>query len=201
MKTTSDNYASARNRILGRVRRNLPPRTALPAVPKYAVSGDVEENFMEHVVQFDGGVVRFGSRHEAVEWLRNNVGVDGRERVLSLLPDFAGNTTMADLPMAGDADTLSACVAEARLGVGETGSVLVTPETFGRAINGLLALNLYILLDRRNLVDGIQTSYAMTDLASTQYSSFFSGPSATADIEAVHITGAQGPLSLTVLLY
>lgn len=37
--------------------------------------------------------------------------------------------------------------------------------------------------------------------AETQYGSFFTGPSATADIEAVHITGAQGPLAMTVLLY
>ena len=67
--------------------------------------------------------------------------------------------------------------------------------------NGLFAINLYLLLDHNKIVDGLQDAYAMMDLSQVQYSSLFSGPSATADIEAVHITGAQGPVSLTVLLY
>lgn len=87
------------------------------------------------------------------------------------------------------------------MGIGETGSVVVDARSLGQASNGLLALNLYLLLDREKIVDGLQATYGSLDLSGYQYMAFFSGPSATADIEAVHITGAQGPLSLTVLLY
>ena len=44
-------------------------------------------------------------------------------------------------------------------------------------------------------------AYNFIDLKNNQYGSFFTGPSATADIEAIHITGAQGEISLTVFLY
>lgn len=65
-----------------------------------------------------------------------------------------------------------------------------------------VALTTFILVARqRKIVNGIHEAYARLDLRNCQFGSFFSGPSATADIEAVHITGAQGPLSLTVLLY
>ena len=100
-----------------------------------------------------------------------------------------------------DAEQLSACVGEGILGIGETGSVLVEPESFGQMANALLTSNLYLLLDKSTITDSLQNAYAQMDLSKIQYSSLFSGPSATADIEAVHITGAQGPVSLTVLLY
>ena len=105
------------------------------------------------------------------------------------------------LPSPADAHILQACVGDGILGIGETGSVLVAPETFGRMANGLFAIDLYLLLDRSKIVPGLQDAYAQMDLSKVQYSSLFSGPSATADIEAVHITGAQGPVSLTILLY
>ena len=101
------------------------------------------------------------------------------------------------------------------MGVGETGSVWVTDRSLGIAGAGLLTLNLVLLLERSRILPSIHDAYAalqpgsstaatlnpeLRPLSETAYGSFFSGPSATADIEAVHITGAQGPLSLTVLL-
>ena len=87
------------------------------------------------------------------------------------------------------------------MGVGETGSVWVTDESLGGAACALFSTDLYLLLDSRKVVDGIHTAYSQLDIRKAAYGSFFTGPSATADIEAVHITGAQGEISLTVLLY
>jgi len=64
-----------------------------------------------------------------------------------------------------------------------------------------LSRHLFIFLDSSKIVHGLHEAYASLNLREHQYGSFYTGPSATADIEAVHVTGAQGPLSLTVLLY
>lgn len=202
---TSDNTTtkplSSRERILARVRANRPQSVGHPDVPLFTIAGECETNFISHVEGFDGKVVTLGSRGEAIEWLRQNVAMSDAAPVYSAVAEFPGNITLEKMPCPADAHVLQSCVGEGLLGIGETGSVLVDADTFGRMANGLFALNLYLLLDRSKIVDGLQHAYAQMDLSAIQYSSLFSGPSATADIEAVHITGAQGPISLTVLLY
>ena len=192
---------SARDRILARVRANRPKPVEHPDVPVYPIAGDTLKNFISHVEGFDGKVIDLEKREDALAWLSENIEQSDSTLVFSAVDGYDGNITLADLPQPSDAHKLHACVGEGILGIGETGSVLVAPETFGRMANGLFAINLYLLLDRNKIVDGLQHAYAQMDLSKVQYSSLFSGPSATADIEAVHITGAQGPVSLTVLLF
>lgn len=192
---------SARDRILARVRANKPQQYEHPEVPVFPIAGDPLENFISHVEGFDGKVIRVASRNEAIAWLEENLLPSPSNLILSAVEGYNGNMTVDSIKKPADAEKLNACVGEGVLGIGETGSVLVTPETFGRMASGLLAVNLYLLLDKSKILDGLQDAYANFDLSKMQYSSLFSGPSATADIEAVHITGAQGPTSLTVLLY
>lgn len=188
----------SREIILSRVRANRPRHIDHPCVPKYAIAGDISDNFIKHVEQFDGHVIPFNERKDVLDWLSRNV---TGKNTLSTLPDWQGSVTLPMLHSPADAHTLDNCISEGIMGIGETGSVVVDARSLGQASNGLLALNLYLLLDREKIVDGLQATYGSLDLSGYQYMAFFSGPSATADIEAVHITGAQGPLSLTVLLY
>lgn len=192
---------NARERILARVRANRPQAIEHPDLPLFPIAGDPLENFISHIEGFDGKVVDTKSRDEAIVWLKENITQSESALVFSALKEYDGNISPDQLPVPSDAHKLQACVGEGTLGIGETGSILVDPETFGRMANGLLAIDLYLLLDRSRIVAGLQDAYARMDLSKIQYSSLFSGPSATADIEAVHITGAQGPISLTVLLY
>ncbi|MBD5176959.1 MAG: LUD domain-containing protein [Bacteroidales bacterium] len=198
---TDNKSLTSRERILQRVRANRPHAVSHPEVPIYSIAGNPLDNFINHVEGFDGRVVEFESREDAIGWLRENVDQSDSALVFSGVDGYVGNVTLDQLPSPGDAHRLKVSVGEGLLGIGETGSVLVAPSTFGRMANGLLAENLYLLLDRTKIVDGLQNAYRQMNLATIQYTSLFSGPSATADIEAVHITGAQGPVSLTILLY
>ena len=199
--TTDNNTLSARERILARVRANRPQGVAHPEVPVFPIAGNPIENFVKHVEGFDGKVIEMTSREKALKWLEDNIKQSESSLVFSAVEGYDGNISIDALPLPADAHQLQACVGEGEMGIGETGSVLVAPATFGRMANGLLAIDLYLLLERNKIVPGLQDAYAQMDLAKVQYSSLFSGPSATADIEAVHITGAQGAVSLTVLLY
>ena len=198
---TDNKSLTSRERILQRVRANRPHAVSHPEVPIYSIAGNPLDTFINHVEGFDGRVVEFESREDAIGWLRENVDQSDSALVFSGVDGYIGNVTLDQLPSPGDAHRLKVSVGEGLLGIGETGSVLVAPSTFGRMANGLLAENLYLLLDRSKIVDGLQNAYRQMNLATIQYTSLFSGPSATADIEAVHITGAQGPVSLTILLY
>lgn len=200
--TTSMDQQDIKNEILTRIRMGKPALRPLPDVPMYAYTGNPVEGFVNRLLSFDGRAIKFRTRQDAVDWLRTVPEMNlERIAVYSTADGVDGNITEEDIADLHNAHRIETCVTESSLGVGETGSVWVTDETLRHAACALFAQHLFIFLDRSSIVGGLHEAYATIDLARHQYGSFFSGPSATADIEAVHITGAQGPLSLTVLLY
>ncbi len=196
----SDSAMSTREQILSKIRSGKPSPVDLPDVPLYPVDGDPIENFKKKLIAADGTLVEFQSRADAIAWLNERLG-DGNLKVCSSLPDYRATVTPSEIGDPHNAHTLDSTVAQGVLGVGETGSVYVTDQSLGLAAAALLAHDLYLLLDRADIVDGISSAYNKLNIRGNKYGSFYTGPSATADIEAVHITGAQGPVSLTVLLY
>lgn len=191
---------SSREAILGRIRAAHPEPVEHPGVKMYRIAGDPVANFTAKLHAADGRVERFGSRAEALAWLAENIPADSRT-VFSAVDGYEGNLPLSAIADPHAANVIDICVAEGELGVGETGSIWVTGESLKSAAAALFSTDLYLLLDTRQIVDGIHAAYDRIDLAAHQYGAFYTGPSATADIEAVHITGAQGEISLTALLY
>lgn len=182
--------------------KSSPSSCPLPEVPMYPWTGDPLEGFISHLEGFDGKAVKFASRDEALSWLTTQPEMDmNHNLVYSTIESVSGNLDEENLTDLKDAELINTCVTEAEMGVGEMGSVWVTDRTLGHAACALLSRHLFVLLDARKIAGGLHEAYSRLNLRDQQYGSFFTGPSATADIEAVHITGAQGPLSLTVLLY
>lgn len=192
----------AKNEIIARIKSGKPRLMTLPEVPRFGWPGNPLENFIKMLLGFDGRAVKFANRADAVRWLTAQPEMDMAQNVVySSAKDVEGNMSEEQLTDLHEACSIETCVTEAEMGVGETGSVWVTDKSLGHAACALLSRHLFVLLDSAKIVNGIHEAYARLDLRNCQFGSFFSGPSATADIEAVHITGAQGPLSLTVLLY
>lgn len=190
---------SSRTNILARIRAGHPDFCPLPDVPHFEMSGDAKQSFISMLESFDGKAIEFSSRCEAVKWLEENVDRHSRS-VFSAVPDFKGNFELLPTDNLHRAAQVDVCIAQGEMGVGETGSVWVTDGSLGVPAAALLSTDLYLLLDTADIVGGIHDAYSRLDLGSTPYGSFFTGPSATADIEAVRVTGAQGEISLTVLL-
>lgn len=195
-----DTEKSSRDIIMDRILASQPDPKERPDIPMYAIGGDPVENFIQHLVSFDGSAIMFKSRQEALKWLQNNIDTTNK-RVYSSLPDFRGNVSDAEVADPHAANIVDICVANGVMGVGEMGSIYVTDESLGLAACALFSTDLYLLLDKTKIVDGMHTAYRDIDLTANHYGSFFTGPSATADIEAVHVTGAQGEITLTALLY
>ncbi len=174
----------------------------LPDVPMYPWPGDPLAGFISHLEGFDGKAVKFATRAEALRWLATQPEMaPSQNAVYSTLDDVTGNFGEKDLTDLRNAEKINTCVTEAEMGVGEMGSVWVTDRSLRHPACALMSRHLFVLLDATKIVGGLHQAYARLSLRNQQYGSFFTGPSATADIEAVHITGAQGPLSMTVLLY
>lgn len=194
-----NNLNNSRDLILNKIRNGKPQHVALPDVPLYAYKGDLIEGFRTHLTEFDGKFQEFGNRSEAIKWLQSEL--NPGKKIFSNIPDFQGTIATDSFKDPHLAHVVDICVAEGVLGVAETGSVWVNDEVLGVSAAALFSTDLYLLLDRSKLIDGLHAAYKSLNLRHHQYGAFYTGPSATADIEAVHITGAQGEISLTVLLY
>lgn len=192
--------SETRQAIFERIKKGKPSPRPLPSIPMFPVKGETLTNFLGHLKGFDGEYKMFPTRQAAVQWLQNGVVVKGK-KVYSTIEDLDGVLRPSDFDTPAAMNVIDICVLESPLGIGETGSLLVESETMGNPAAALFSTDLYILVDRNALVSSLQEAYSKIDLAKYQYSAFFSGPSATADIEAVHITGAQGEISLTAVVY
>lgn len=196
------NQQETMNEILSRISKGKPSLHLLPDVPAYRYRGDPVEDFIEHLLGFDGRVVEFKTRADAIKWLNNQPEMDIHSHLIySSVPDITGNFTDSALADLRNAHKINVCVTESDLGVGEMGAVWVTDASLKYAACALLSRRLFILLDGNHIIGGLHEAYATIKPAEHQYGSFYTGPSATADIEAVHITGAQGPLLLTALIF
>lgn len=190
----------SRDAILARIKANKPVALPLPTIPMWEVPGSPMQNFIAHLKGFDGDYRLFATRAQAEEWLRQLVAYAQRDmKVFSAIPDIEGNVAMHE--RIAEMNGVHVCLAEALMAVGETGSLLVDTRSLGSPAGALLSTNLFLLIDRSKMVPSIQEAYTKFDIADARYSAFFSGPSATADIEAVHITGAQGEISLIAVMY
>ena len=63
---------------------------------------------------------------------------------------------------------------------------------------GFLSEHLIVLLDPDQVVSDMHEAYRRVQLDKTAYDCFAMGPSATADVEAKLVHGAQGPRSFNV---
>ena len=189
----------ARTAILSAIKNGKPTREPLPEIPQFKFTGDITESFKSGLVGFDGKVTEFNSREEAIEFLEKNL--DKSQKIYSSANGVTGNIADENITSPQEANIIDICVTEGIFGVAETGSIWVTNKSLRMAATALLSTDLYILLDKKTIKGNSHDAYRETDIRANQYGSFYTGPSATADIEGVHITGAQAEISLTVLLY
>jgi L-lactate dehydrogenase complex protein LldG len=94
-------------------------------------------------------------------------------------------------------------ISVAKLGVAETGSVLLHSSSVDRRVEVCVDVHL-VLLERSTLVPTLDTAFrALRDIAARPpaYASLVSGPSRSADIERQLTIGVHGPRELHVVVW
>ncbi|GGU37579.1 LutC/YkgG family protein [Nocardioides albus] len=194
----------ARTEILARVREALAgstvelPETSAPRDLAPVATPEVVELFAERVADYRAVVERCGT--EELE-----------ERIAAALPagevvvppglsiGVAGAIVDNGALTAAELDQIAAVVTEARVGIAETGTIVLdhTPDQGRRAIS--LVPDTHICIIREDqLVADVPDAIALLDPARPQ--TWISGPSATSDIELDRVEGVHGPRTLHVLI-
>jgi L-lactate dehydrogenase complex protein LldG len=189
---------NSRERILSDIRANIPQEPVEhPPIPAFTRSGvNLKSLFERHLEEAGGAAHDTGSRSEAeakLASLHSKAGV-----ICSAVPKIPGTRraeAIRDPHELADADV---GVVRAQFGVAETGAVWLTQEDLMVDGLGFLSQHLVVLLDPVEIVADMHAAYARVRLDQTAYGCFMMGPSATGDIEATMVRGAQGPRSLDV---
>jgi L-lactate dehydrogenase complex protein LldG len=190
---------TARDEILGRVRRHVPAASALPEWPGFARGGGHGDfaDFVAALERMGGKVADAPPGGDIAAWIAARF--PDAKVVCSAVPEVAGNRPLGAVRHARDLDDVDVGVVRAAFGVAETGSVLLTEREMPAEALGFLAQHLVVLLDPAAIVATLHDAYADPRIAAARYAILMTGPSATADIEGVLIHGAQGIRSLVLL--
>jgi hypothetical protein len=195
-----DPETSARDEILGRVRSALSgvsPAVDLPPAPRAPDRGDLVALFVERVEDYRAVVTRCAADD------LGSVVADVLGPASSVVPpglglDVAGSVVDDGLT-AAELDRIDAVVTRARVGIAETGTIVLdhAPDQGRRAISLVPDLHVCIV-DAAQVVADVPDAIALLDPA--RPTTWISGPSATSDIELDRVEGVHGPRTLHVVL-
>ena len=187
---------SAREEILRRVREATAGVEA-PDRPSLSASGPVSVDlFAERVADYRAVVERCTTDQLAE---RVAAAVEGRVVVPAGLGVEVADAIDDDQLTAAELDRIDTVVTEARVGIAETGTIVLDhgPGQGRRALT--LVPDRHVCIVRADqVVADVQDAVALLDPARPL--TWISGPSATSDIELDRVEGVHGPRNLHVLI-
>jgi L-lactate dehydrogenase complex protein LldG len=191
---------SSRDTILANVHRNLPRlERTLPEVPLFDETppASLLESFKESLERMGGLFLTPPASGDPLAPVRAKIA--GAKVICSTVPEIGGNRDIASVRMPQELADVDFAIVRASCAVAETGSILLSETELRMNALAYLAQHLIVLLDPTDIVINMHHAYRHPALRERHYTSFHTGPSATADIEGVLIHGAQGVRSLSVL--
>lgn len=190
----------SRDFILNSVRKNQPNSDVkLPEIPVFNNNSEpLIEKFKTQLERMGGQAFELLNIEEIK--VKTTQLYSEAKIICSTLPEIAGNKPIHPKTPPHEFADVDVAIVRGKFGVAENGAVWLTHEDLVVNALGFLSQHLVILLDSKQLVRDMHQAYQRIELTQTSYGVFMAGPSATGDVEAVIIRGAQGVRSLTVFL-
>jgi L-lactate dehydrogenase complex protein LldG len=189
----------SRERILASIRKNQPSPELFPAADllSFREPGDLAGRFAASVESV-GGKALFSARMEDLSDAIRHMFPSAQE-VISLVEGVEGGSADPAAP-ASRFDKLDVAILPGEFGVAENGAVWLREGSLGHRSLPFIASHVIVVVRAGEIVENMHEAMARISGYSEGYGVFVSGPSKTADIEQSLVIGAQGPLSLTVVL-
>ena len=193
-----ETFNSKRETILRAIRSNL-PKIAVehPGIRAFQPpAGALKTRFEQRLTEAGGVAHDVQSAAEAESKLKL-LHPDAKV-ICSAVPEIAGTRRAEKVRDPHDLADVDVGVVRAQFGVAESGAVWLTQEELFVDALGFLSQNLVVLLDPKKIVPDMHAAYRRVRLNETAFGCFMMGPSATADVEATLVHGAQGARSLNL---
>ncbi len=192
----------SKENILNKIRRNKPSLKEILGINEnnFCEKINLAEAFTKNSEAAGGKVIFASGMSEAVSIVKSLL--KDFEHAISLADKFDFGTIALDEEISAKAlEKLEAAVLTGQFGVAENGAVWITDYGLPHRIIPFITQHLYLILNEKEIVENMHEAYDRLSLNDFGYGVFISGPSKTADIEQSLVIGAQGPLSMTVILF
>jgi L-lactate dehydrogenase complex protein LldG len=189
---------NSREQIFAAIRANIPRKPVEhPQIPVFTKpDADPRLVFERHLEEAGGAAYDIRNRAEAQAKIAS---LHPTARVIcSAVPEVPGTRRAETIRDPHELANVDVGVVRAQFGVAESGAVWLTQEDLMVDALGFLSQHLIVFLDPEQIVADMHEAYARVRLDQTAYGCFMMGPSATGDIEATLVHGAQGARSLNV---
>jgi len=190
-----------RESILKSIKRNKPELVTIPEVDLnlFAEKLDVIETFKSNV-QLVGGNLREMSQNEELDTVITAL-YPKAQRIVSQIP----GSNLGTISITKEADphsleNIDLAIIKGEFGVAENGSVWVSENQFPVRVLPFITNDLVLVLSKEDVCLHMHDAYKKIADRERSFGLFISGPSKTADIEQCLVIGAQGAMSLTVIL-
>ncbi|MEN2434031.1 LUD domain-containing protein [Weeksellaceae bacterium A-14] len=192
---------STKEDILKSVREHLQNREKVPypQIPQFRKEGiNLKDVFVKNATIAAADCHEIQSVAEAQEIMKKKL--PDAKVICSATPEWKGNKEINAIQKPADLNDVDLGIFRAEFGVAEMGMVWITERSLKVDAIGFLSQHLAVLLDPDDITENMHTAYSRPGLLADHYGCFMMGPSATADIGAYLVRGAQGARSLTLFL-
>ncbi|WP_111709613.1 LutC/YkgG family protein [Lutibacter citreus] len=190
-----------RESILKSIKSNKPELVELPEIDLnlFAEEIDILEAFKSNVKLVGGKLKELGDNEDIDSVIRELY--PKAERIVSQLPGSNLRTVLITKETEPHSlEKIDLAIIKGEFGVAENGSVWVSENQFSVRVLPFITNDLVIVLSKKDLCLHMHEAYKKIANRDRNFGLFISGPSKTADIEQCLVIGAQGAMSLTIVL-
>jgi len=189
----------SRDKIIASIQKNKPflMELDLPDYGQFRSAIDPASLFTQQVEAAGGSVIAC-NRKDIEKILSDNY--QNIREICSLIDEFQPVNNRRTDEKPSEYENLDLVVLHGKFGVAENGAVWITDTDLVQRILPFITKDLVLVVQEGSLVANMHDAYAAIGDFTEGFGVFIAGPSKTADIEQSLVIGAQGALSLTVLL-
>jgi L-lactate dehydrogenase complex protein LldG len=191
----------SRASILKSIKVNKPALIALPEIDLNCFSETIDllETFKNNVALVGGHVLELDQIQSLDIEIKKRY--PNARRIVSLIEGSTlGNVFLNEQTEPHNLENVDLSIINGEFGVAENGAIWVSDKHFRIRILPFITNDLVIVLPKKELCLHMHDAYKIIANRERSFGLFLSGPSKTADIEQCLVIGAQGAMSLTVVL-
>lgn len=190
-----------RSSILKSIKENKPTWISLPEIDtnSFEEAPNLLETFKKNVESVGGSIKELVQIQDLDLEIKNRY--PNAKRIFSQISESVlGNVQISEQTKPHDLENLDLAILKGEFGVAENGAIWISDEQFSIRILPFITNDLVLILQKKDLCLHMHDAYKIIANRVRTFGLFISGPSKTADIEQCLVIGAQGAMSLTIIL-
>ncbi|RXP55102.1 lactate utilization protein B/C [Lutibacter sp. HS1-25] len=191
----------SRESILKSIQQNKPALVELPKIDVQLFFEDIDllDTFKGNV-QLVGGKLIELNNVENLDAEIQKLYPNANKIVAQLSESNLGNITISKETKPHSLENIDLAIIKGEIGIAENGSVWISENQFPVRVLPFITNDLVLVLSKDSLCLNMHKAFEIIANRERSFGLFLSGPSKTADIEQCLVVGAQGAMSLTVII-